>query len=215
MNSYNACESRIVDELISMRHGVLLFLGSGKTGKSATLFSIVEMFFSGRKKCLLETWDFDRSLFPGYSVYWDLENIPPGSVVVIEDAARVFSSRGSASRVDLDGWLSLISHRDIIFLISVQSTAILDLQFFRTQRVIFFHKRVWDTDLRFERPELQELQATANLRLAEAAARYPELDPRIFTYCSDYDEVLLVPLVPWWTDAQSHYLRDARRRAKA
>ncbi|MDO5853584.1 MAG: hypothetical protein Q4Q62_05995 [Thermoplasmata archaeon] len=194
---------------------MLLFLGSGKTGKSATLFSTVELFFPDRKKCLLETWDFDRGLFPGYSVFWDLENIPPGSVVVIEDAARVFSSRGSASRTDLDGWLSLISHRDIVVLISVQSTAILDLQFFRTQRVVFMHKRVWDTDLKFERPELQSLQMTANLRLAEAAAIHPEMDPRVFTYCSDSDEVLVIPLVDWWTDAQSHYLRDARRRAKA
>ena len=209
----NFC-SRTVADLSSMRHGVVVFLGSGKTGKSATLFSVCEMFFSDRKKCLLETYDFDRSLFPGYAVYWDLENIPPGSVVVIEDAARIFSSRGSGSRADLDGWLSLISHRDIVVLISVQSTAILDLQFFRTQRVIFMHKRVWDTDLRFERPELQELQAAANLRLQEACARYPDMDPRIFTYCSDYDEVILVPLVSWWTDAQSHYLRDARRRAK-
>lgn len=215
MNSQNPFESRIVDELSTMRHGVILFLGSGKTGKSATLFSLCELFFPDRRHCLLETWEFDPRIFPGYDVVGDLEQIPPGSVVVIEDAARVFSSRGSASRTDLDGWLSIISHRDIVVLLSVQSTAILDLQFFRTQRVIIMHKRVWDTDLKFERPELQSLQLTANLRLAEAAVRYPSLDPRVFTYCSDTDEVLMMPLVPWWSDRQSHYLRDSRRRARA
>ena len=201
--------SQTVDELENMKHGVLIYLGSGKQGKSSALFSTVERFWPNEYKSLIETYKIDPGIFPGYHLTSNLASVPCDSVAVIEDAGRIFSARGSQNQTLLSRYLPTISHLDVKVLISVQSTSILDMDFFRTQRVLFMHKLVWDTDLKFERSELQELQVTANLRIREAMINNPGVDYRSFTYCSDYDEVLSLPLVPWWSDRQSHFLREA------
>jgi hypothetical protein len=191
-----------------MRHGVVVIVGSGKTGKSALAFAVAELW-PARPRYLLELYRFDVA-FEGFEAVSSVRSVPPGSVVVIEDAARLFAARGSASRDRLAGWLSLISHRDIVVVITVQSTAILDLDFFRTQRVVMLHKIVWDVDLLYERDQMRELQLAANLRLREAMGRMPAADPRAFTYASERDEVVLFDPPGWWIDGiHSHYLRDS------
>ncbi|MDR1404107.1 MAG: hypothetical protein LBJ20_00870 [Candidatus Methanoplasma sp.] len=200
----------IKDDLLSMKHGVIIVVGSGKTGKSTLLFSLSDRFFSDRPRYILETYDFDNSLFPGYSVVKTVWDVPPGSLLVVEDVGRLFPARGSQKQAALSGWVSLISHKDIVVLLSVQSTAILDIDFFRTQRVILLHKLVWDVDLRFEREELRPLQVTANLRIRKAIASRPGYDQRSFSYCADNDEIVIMDPPAWWIHGiHSHYLRNS------
>jgi hypothetical protein len=204
--------SQTVNKLRTMKHGIIVVVGSGKTGKSTCVHAIVEKYYSDRKKVLLETWDFDRKIFSMYSVYYDIENVPPGSVVVIEDIGRLFPGRGSQSVTYLSGILSLLSQNDIIVIISVQSTGVMDKEFFRTQYVLMIHKLVWEFDIKYERVENQADQVFANIRIHEAMAMNPDVDQRSISYCSNFDEILIMDPPTYWKDGvHSHYLRGSKK----
>jgi len=202
-------ECKTFNELSHMEHGVCIFLGSGKTGKSTGLFSVAETFFPDREKYLVESYAFDNSIFPEYHIVSDVWDVPCGALCVIEDVPRVFPARKSQSQVKLGAFLSIISHKNIVCLASCQNSGSMDIDFMRTQRVLFFHKRVWDSDLDFERDEIKPFQVAANLALDHMVKLLPDENPKAFTYCSNHGEILLLGLPSWWGYSQSHFLQNA------
>lgn len=192
-----------------MEHGVIPFLGSGKQGKSCALHTLADICFPGRKKVLVELSDMDISMFRGYDKVSDLNDVPPGSVAVIEDVARTFNSRTSASKSLLQEFVGVISHKDIVIMLSVQSMADVDVAFLRSQNVMYCHKYMHPDDIGFERPELKSQQTFANLRIRQASEEHPEIDFRAFSYFPRFDEVVALPVVPWWNYECSHFLREA------
>ena len=90
--------SRLLSELSSMPHGIIGISASGKMGKSALAFAIAEYVpnLRSRRRFLFETAQADLSCFPGFELITDLDDVPPGSLVIIEDLGRIFGARGSA-----------------------------------------------------------------------------------------------------------------------
>ena len=200
--------SEAVDYIRNMEHGILIAVGSGKQGKSCSLHSLISYCWPDRPKYLLDTLEFDVSIFPEYSLVSKTSDVPVGSVVVIEDVNRIFQSRGSSKRTDIQGWLSIISHKSIIVGLTTQNLADTDLAFFRSQDTIIINKAMFPEDLGFERDEFKISQASANFWIDRNSRRYPLIDRRAWCFFPRFSECIAIPKVRWWSYENSHMFRD-------
>ncbi len=203
-------ESDAVRYISSMDHGIVAFVGSGKQGKSCSLHSLIEICHPNRPKYILDSIIDDISMFPGYTVARKPDDVPVGSIAVIEDVNRVFNSRGSSKDSTLQKWLGVISHKSNIVCITTQSMASTDLEFFRSQDCIIVHKRMFDEDIAFERSEFRANQMSANEWISRSVLRHPGTDPRAWCFFPRFNECISVPKVGWWSAANSHMLREVR-----
>jgi len=202
----------VLSYLDSMAHGVVPIVGSGKQYKSGTMYALLSVLPSlrARKKAFYK-FPAVRELFPsfvrGYPVdnLWDVE---PGSILVIEDANRVFPSRASSKVVDLQEFLGVISHKDILVFVTVQNTSNTDLAFFRDQDIVFLHKRMSPVGIQYEREELQHHCSIANI-IIETTAQRENVNPLMVTYVPRFASTIVIDDPPsWYGFAQSHALRD-------
>lgn len=209
-------ESETLAYLDSMSYGVVSVLGSGKTFKSGTMYSIFDYVPSlrSRPKAFLRFSGLD--VFPdgyGYPVdsLWDAE---PGSILVIEDANRIFPSRASGRTADLQEFLGLISHKDILVFLTIQNTANTDMAFFRDQDSVLIHKRMSPAAVSYERPEIAGSCLDANAYMADFC-RLTGADWHLVSYIPRFHECLWLSDPPsWYGWLQSHALRDYRPEKK-
>lgn len=204
--------SRLLSELETMRHGIIGICASGKQGKSALAHTIVNCVpnFASRPHYLYETAEVDLSMFPGYILTHDVDEIPSGSVVLIEDLGRIFHSRGSGNLAELPRWLGIISHKSIVVVFTIQNFSDADIALFRSQNFIELHKLMFDEDLGFEREEFRANQTMANIMIRRFAMEHPEVPMVSMVFSPRYSEVSAWPLVDWWTDDCAHFLKDAK-----
>ena len=200
--------SEAIDYIKSMEHGIIIAVGSGKQGKSCSLHSLIAYCWPDRPVFMLDTLEYDVSIFPGYSLVSKTSDIPIGAVVVVEDVNRLFQSRGSSKRTDLQGWLSIISHKSITVCITTQNLADTDIAFLRSQDAVIFHKMMHQEDLNFERPEFRMNQAMANYWIERFNNAYPLIDRRAWCFFPRFSECIAVPKVSWWTYQNSHMFRE-------
>ena len=200
--------SKAIDYIRDMEHGIIIAVGSGKQGKSCSLHSLIAMCWPDRPKYMLDTLTYDVSIFPGYILVEKTSDIPVNAIVVIEDVNRIFQSRGSSKRTDLQGWLSIISHKSIVVCITTQNLADTDIAFLRSQDAVVMCKYMHQEDLQFERPEFRQSQASANFWIDVANARFPKVDRRAWCYFPRFEDCVAVQKVPWWTYRNSHMFRD-------
>ena len=205
-------ESRLLNELSTMRHGIIGICASGKQGKSALAHTIVNCVpnLASRPHYLYETAEVDLRMFPGYILTHDVDDIPPEAVVLIEDLGRIFHSRGSGNSTELPRWLGIISHKNIIVVFTIQNFSDADISLFRSQNFIELHKIMHDEDLSFEREEFRENQNVANIMIRRYALEHPDIPMSSMVFSPRYSEVSAWPLVSWWTDECAHFLRDAK-----
>ncbi|MBE6518328.1 MAG: hypothetical protein E7Z70_02135 [Thermoplasmata archaeon] len=204
--------SPTLDYLRTMKYGIVSIVGSGKTFKSGTMYSLFDYVLSlkKRKKAFLHFSGLEH--FPedyGYPVddLWDTE---PDSILVIEDANRLFPSRASARSSDLQEFLGVISHKDILIFLTVQNTANTDMAFFRDQDTITIHKRMSSTAVIYERPEISSFASDANVYMSDYCMR-TGADHHYVSYVPRFNEILYLDSPPsWYGWEQSHALRDYR-----
>lgn len=207
-----------IDYINNMPHGVVAILGSGKTFKSGTLYSLLDYCpnLMSRKKAFYEFPSVEK-LFPASLkayVVEDLDDVEPDSICIIEDANRVYPSRSSARTLDLQKWMGLISHKDILVMLTVQNTSNTDLAFFRDQDVIMVHKKMNPTAILYERDEFKVNCQRANILIDNYAAEYG-LTYHYLSYLPDFDQVLILDNPPkWYGYDQSHALRDYKLHNK-
>ena len=203
--------SRTADYISGMEHGIIAVVGSGKTGKSATLHSMLALWQPGRPVCMMDPMDFDISIFPGhYSKVSQASEVPVGSICVIEDVSRVFNARGSSKDPTLSKWLGIISHRSNIVAFTAQNLSECDVSFMRSQDVVVCHKLMHGVDMRYERPEHRVDQAFANFYIDRASTLDSESDPRSWTFFPRFNETIGLPVTDWWDDRHSKMFREVK-----
>lgn len=195
-----------------MSHGVVPIVGSGKQFKSGTMYDLLSTLPSlcSRKKAFYK-FPSVRELFPsfmkGYPVdnLWDVE---PDSILVIEDANRVFPSRASSKATDLQEFLGVISHKDILIFLTIQNTSNTDMAFFRDQDIVFLHKRMDLVGIQYEREELQHHCSIGNI-IIENTALIEGVNPLYVTYVPRFASTIILDNPPsWYGFIQSHALRN-------
>ena len=200
--------SKAVDYIRDMEHGIIIAVGSGKQGKSCSLHSLIAMCWPERPKYMLDTLTYDVGIFPGYTLVSKTSDIPVNAIVVIEDVNRIFQSRGSSKRTDLQGWLSIISHKSIVVAITTQNLADTDIAFLRSQDAVIMCKYMHQEDLQFERPEFRPSQSSANYWIDIANRRFPDVDRRAWCYFPRFEDCVAIPKVDWWSYRNSHMFRE-------
>ena len=205
-----------INAINEMPHGVIAILGSGKTFKSGTLYSLFDYCpcLMSRRKAFYKFPSVDN-LFPyslkSYTVN-DFDDVDPDSICVIEDANRVFPSRSSARTSELQEWMGIISHKDILVMLTVQNTSNTDLAFFRDQNVVMLHKKMNPTAISYERDEFKVNCQRANLLIDQYSAQY-NVPYHYVSYLPDFDQVLILDKPPsWYGYDQSHALRYYKLR---
>lgn len=199
-----------LDYLQTMSYGVVSILGSGKTFKSGTMYSLFDYVpaLRDRRKAFLNFSGLDT--FPaGYGVeissVWEAE---PDSILVIEDANRLFPSRASGKSSDLQEFLGIISHKDILIFLTVQNTANTDMAFFRDQDSILIHKRMSPSAICYERPEIASSCLDANAFMGDFCSS-SGVDFHLVSYVPRFQEILVLEDPPsWYGWEQSHALRN-------
>lgn len=195
--------------LKNLVHGVIIVIGSGKMGKSCTAHSLADLFWPHLPKYILDPENIDVSIFPEYVHVKDTNEIPPRSVIFIEDVNRVFSSRKSGNNNALQRWLSVVSQKDYIVILSSQSFADTDMAWARSQNTIFVHKWMWPDDIQFERQEIQVQQVSANDAIVRLALDSPTIDFRSICYFARHGDTMSITPVEWWEDGKhSHIFRE-------
>jgi hypothetical protein len=205
-------ESSTLRELNRMNYGSVPFIGQGKSGKTLSMYAFIEacpdLIF--RPKAF---FDFpDVTMFPDYFAAYPVssfDDIIPGSIAIFEDANRLFSSRdfrGSKS-VDLQKFMGVISHKDILCMFTIQNTANIDQCIFRDQRVLNVHKQTDTIGLCYEREEFKGYCQQANIVLPSFASGYGR-PIELLSYVPMYSEVVDVIPPEWYGKRQSCALRD-------
>lgn len=193
-----------------MEHGVVAMVGSGKQGKSASLHSLLAHCQPDRPVCMLDPMDIPIEIYPeNYTHVRKSSEVPVGSIVVIEDVNRAFSSRGSSRDSTLQSWLGIISHRSNLVCFTSQNLASTDLEFARSQDYLILSKRMCGEDIRYERDGNRSAQAVANYWISEAE-KIPDCHPKSWVYFQRFNECVSIELVPWWTEEHSKMFRDVR-----
>lgn len=202
-----------LDYINDMLYGVNAILGDGKTFKSGTLYSILDVCpkLRFRPKAF---WKFPSvtNLFPDYLNCYSVDyfdEIENGSIVIIEDANRVFPSRASSRSSDIQEIMGLSSHKDWLFFLTLQSGSNVDQAFFRDQDVNMIYKRKNPISISFERKEFQLDCAHANI-VIDRVSRTFNVNPLYVSYIPRFNPSPLILDRPpsWYGYSQSHALSD-------
>jgi hypothetical protein len=196
-----------------MSYGSVPFVGRGKSGKSLSMYSFIEACPDQRSRPKA-FYRFPAKVFTkfpsDYGAYNvnSFDEVEVGSLLILEDAARLFPSRNSQSTV-LQKVMGVASHKDILVISTVQTLANVDQCLLRDQRLLLICKLMDWLSIAFERPELTDFMYESDLVIKDISQRYG-YDHHLLAYCPEYSECLYTPPPDWYSYDVSHALRDLR-----
>jgi hypothetical protein len=204
-------QSRLCKRLASVRHGVLLFIGTGQHGKTVTMHAILNTApFKGRNIALINyPPDFVNENYPSHyrAVRWpdNLEDIPKvihpsRDIVAIDDAAWLVAARDHSTMANknIQKLLTIASHHELFFALTIQNSSMMDFSIVQSQDTYIIHKQMDAMSLEFERPEVKTRQVIANAALDNIRRANPSKHPKGWSYCSTTWEMLYNQLPSWW-----------------
>ena len=205
-------QSELWRRLRSAKHGVIIVLGTGQWGKTVTVHSLIAGgTFPGRNVALVNyppSFVANHSYPSNYrAVQWpdDLNEImdvihPSCDVVVVDDAIFLAGARDSSTRGNkgLQKMMTIASHNELFFLITIQNSSMLDISMFQSQDVYMIHKHMDLVALQNERDQQMISQTVANILLSRKMGQHKNINPKSWAYCSTTKEMLCFDLPPWW-----------------
>jgi len=206
-------DSLTLTEFNDMDFGSVPFIGRGKSGKSLAMYSFLEACPEQRSRPKAfyrfppEVFQKFPSDYQAYAVN-SFDEVLPGSIVILEDAARLFPSR-STKGLELQQIMGVASHNDLLILSTVQTLANVDQCLLRDQRVLLICKLFDWFGISFERDELKELEYEADIIIKDIAERYG-VDYHLISYCPEFSEALIAPPPGWYGYEISHALRGLK-----
>lgn len=211
-------ESELFRRLSTAKHGVIVVIGTGQWGKTATVHSLIQSgAFPDRNVVLVnysKTFVAQHSYPDSYrALTWpeDISEImevirPSRDVVVVDDAIFVAGARDSSTRENkgLQKMMTIASHNELFFLLTIQNTSMLDISMFQSQDVYMIHKHMDLIAIQNERNNQVIAQTIANIYLERHMSKYKgKVHPKSWGYCSTTKEMIAFDLPPWWEPAMS------------
>ncbi len=198
--------------------GVFLYLGVGRSGKTASLYDILSRsrypsyFLEVDKRIWLDVPDPVRFRFYSTTKDFMFKLLPPSGMcynVVMDDAALFSSSRKTSDSFNkaLQEFVTIISHKDILLHVLIQNTGLLDFKALRGQGVRILQKYSPTLSASFEREELAHSVEVANSVLRLYADAHG-VDVRWFLYDHEDRKVYLSKLPEWYSDKLSKPYRN-------
>jgi len=209
-----------MDYIDGLDAAVILIVGSGKMFKTGTMFSILNTCptLSARLKAMYRYPVCDKALKKMFPPWADLiysaeclDEVQPGSILILDDLSRLFGSRGSGGNKDLQENQPAISHKSILEIGTVQNLSNSDIAFFRDQDLIRIYKLMRPDAIAFERDEFAQDALTANLQITRAAdylrERGQEINPLYLSWVPTFHRVIYIEPPAWYGRAHTHVLR--------
>ena len=211
--------SEILDYFDNMKYGVIFYVGSGKTFKTGTMFSVWEHPQSKKTRARLKAF-YDppiraESFMPKHqnatSIY-DLFKAPPGCILSIDDMPVTLQSRGSGLAKKPQQIQGIISQKGIRIDATLQTFASGDIAFLRDQGSESVHKWMHPNAIKFERPEFKNECMTANRKIYEVHRALRDkgirIDPLYISWVPGFNRALILPPPPWYNEDIAHYRKD-------
>ncbi len=200
-------------DLTRFRTGIFLYLGIGRSGKTASMYDIVSRAASRTFFLEVEkgTWvglpDAVRINFNSIPKDMLFALRPKGGEVldaVMDDAALFGSARktGDGFNKALLEYVTIISHKDIRLHVLIQNTGLLDIKALRGQGIHILQKYSPAVAASLEREEFRHQVEVANTVLKMYSDAH-SVDVRWFLYDHFDRRVYLSMLPEWYNDALS------------
>lgn len=142
---------------------VILILGKRGSGKSALAYRILELFRFGPKPYVVGVPASKRYLLPKWiGIVSCLEEVPMGSIVIIDEAYLLFHARGSTAQEskEMSKLVNLSRQKEQTLIFVSQESRQIDKNIASSANVVIF-KDLGILQLQFERPEFNNLSAKA------------------------------------------------------
>lgn len=204
-------DTNICRRLSSVRHGVIVLVGTGQHGKTVSMHALLASDPLKDRDVAMVNYPkrFISGNFPSRyrAVKWpttldDFPKLvhPSRDVVAIDDAAWMVGARDHATRdnKDLQKLLTIASHHELFFVLTIQNTSMLDILMMQSQDLYLLHKHMDPLSLEYERPVIKTRQVVANAMLSEYSRAYPDKHSKGWIYCSTTWEMIYNDLPPWW-----------------
>ena len=183
---------------------IVLIIGRRGSGKSASSFRILELFRFGPKPYVVGVPTSKQYLLPNWiSIVPTLEEVPPGAIVVIDEAYIHYHARRSTTKesLEMSKIINLSRQREQTILFISQESRQLDKNIVGAADVIIF-KDLGLLQLQFDRPGLTPLATKAKDAFATISG-----DKRRWSYlCSldtDFSGLIENELPSFWTPGLS------------
>ena len=213
--------SEILNYLDNMKHGVVFFVGSGKTFKTGTMFSVWEhpqcRNLRDRIKAFYDPPIAAEKFLPKDQhpmTITDIFNAPARSILVLDDMPVTQQSRGSGMNKRPQQLQGVISQKKIVIHGTLQTIASGDIAFLRDQEAIFIHKWMHPSAIKYEREEYQNQCATANRKIYHVHRALREkglrINPLYISWVPDFNKALILDPPAWYNEDIAHYRMDWR-----
>ncbi|MCK4455089.1 MAG: hypothetical protein KAU99_01935 [Thermoplasmata archaeon] len=193
---------------LSRECGVVFLVGSGRSGKTATAFWMCEHELKDRRKAM---YRYNEALLPSEDYYCvsSVDEVEIGDVLMVDDTALHLPARSWASKANrlFVSWLAVSSHKDILVLVLIQNTALLELRLFSSQDCALVQKWMDWTVVSSEREEFKGQLLVGNVLLDKEAERLG-CDRRVLSYVHQEASYYRSGLVSFWDDGLSKPYRD-------
>ena len=143
---------------VILHPAVVLILGKRGSGKSALAYSLLELFRYQLKPYVVGVPAEAKRFLPDWiSIAPTLEDVPPGSIVLIDEAYLHYHARGSmaAASIEMSRMVNLSRQRGQTLLFVTQEARQVDRNIASSANVVIF-KEPSSIQLEFERPELRQ-----------------------------------------------------------
>ena len=193
---YSYTEKRLFEDSV-----IVLIFGKRGSGKSALGFKLLENIHSktGRKCYAL---DIEQEKMPAWiKSIDDIEKVPNGGVILIDEGAISFGSRNSMStkNKELSQLLSIARHKNLTLIFVTQNTGLIDKNVLALTDTLLI-KEGSLLQMEMERKEVRKFYDKANDFL-----KFVDGDKKKYFYLidSDFEGVLTHNLPSFWTTGLS------------
>ena len=142
---------------------IVLILGKRDSGKSGLSYRLLEIFRFGPKPYVVGVPASKRYLLPQWvSIASSLEEVPPGSIVIVDEAYILFHARGSSAEEsrNMSKLINLSRQREQTIIFVTQESRQVDKNIASSANVIIF-KEPGILQVQFERPEFNQIAVKA------------------------------------------------------
>jgi hypothetical protein len=190
--------------------GIIAVIGTGRSGKTCLAHYLLS--YANKPIFAFEYPQSAIELCPKNWATVDRQQLfqLKDCIILIDDAAIALNSRNFNTNFS-KAWSTfqtIISHKGITIVFVIQNTSLLDIATLRSQRIIMLFKISNNNNIRFERPEYQQVSQHAKLLISQRIKSDPGIHPKAWYYEDETGSTFHHTIPKHWNQNLSTPFRD-------